>query len=109
MPRSTFRRIEIDFLETYVPSWRELKGSAGDKIDKSTRLNARTLHVRKVVKEFLATFQERDPTFSDPSPITFTQEEVNDLGRVSKALLCLFYYYKGLAAYSPMAEQQYAK
>ncbi|CCO27941.1 hypothetical protein BN14_01931 [Rhizoctonia solani AG-1 IB] len=81
MPRSTFRRIEIDFLETYVPSWRELKGSAGDKIDKSTRLNARTLHVRKVVKEFLATFQERDPTFSDPSPITFTQEEVNDLGR----------------------------
>ncbi|CEL58472.1 tail length tape measure protein [Rhizoctonia solani AG-1 IB] len=81
MPRSTFRRIEVDFLETYIPSWRELKGNAGDKIDQSTRLNARSLHVCKVVREFLAKFQDRDPTFSDPSPITFTQEEVSDLGR----------------------------
>ncbi|KAG8731581.1 hypothetical protein FRC11_003487 [Ceratobasidium sp. 423] len=81
MPATTLRRVKVEYLNTEVPTWRILKGKWTTGPDGRSQLQAQTTHIRNVCKIFLQKFPERDPTVSDPTPITFTQDELEDFPR----------------------------
>ncbi|KAG8699375.1 hypothetical protein FRC11_013732, partial [Ceratobasidium sp. 423] len=78
MPRSRFKPAELDFLKEHLPTWEKLKHRLTKNANFDRLLKERTTFIRKTIKQFFEKFPERDPSINDPTPVTFSQEQLSD-------------------------------
>ncbi|KDN34208.1 hypothetical protein RSAG8_12693, partial [Rhizoctonia solani AG-8 WAC10335] len=79
MPAPSFRPLEAELLRSQLGEWQRMKAITVNKGNVDTLLRERRQFIRQVTLMLLAKFPERDPSASDPSPLTYTQEDLERL------------------------------
>ncbi|CEL53432.1 glycoside hydrolase 15-related protein [Rhizoctonia solani AG-1 IB] len=79
MPRSNFRPAEVAFLRSRIPEWIRTKSLPATKSNANSLLAERRVLIRSIAEELLLKFPDRDPSVSDPTAVTYTQEDLERL------------------------------
>ncbi|KDN40414.1 hypothetical protein RSAG8_08177, partial [Rhizoctonia solani AG-8 WAC10335] len=74
MPPSRFKPAELNFLRDRIPQWEQLKDRPRNKKNQNEHLKEKACFIRLVIKDFFVSFPEHDPSVSDTSPDTFTED-----------------------------------